>query len=186
VQFSQLPLVECGQELHETRLPRKQNPLVHGIRFKGPKKERHKRTITIDDDLIALLLSEREKHLRLKAGIPDGSTIDLSLIKLPNDALMFPNPPQLAELSFVTPRDYKALSREFRRRARRLGFKLRFHDLRGTHETALLDAGVPPHVVAARCGHDPATLLRSYAKRTRKADVSAAAIISALSKGVLS
>jgi hypothetical protein len=30
----------------------------------------------------------------------------------------------------------------------------------------LLDAGVPVHVVAARCGHDPAVLLRSYAKRT--------------------
>jgi integrase len=28
----------------------------HGIRFKGPKKQSHKRTITIDDDLLALLL----------------------------------------------------------------------------------------------------------------------------------
>src|SRR5215813_9203594 len=43
------------------------------------------------------------------------------------------------------------------------GAKLRFHDLRGSHETALLDAGVPVHVVAQRCGHDPAVLLRSYA-----------------------
>ena len=32
---------------------------------------------------------------------------------------------------------------------------------------------------------DPAVLLRSYAKRTKKADTSAAAIIGALSKGVL-
>ena len=45
----------------------------HGIRFKGPKKrELHKRTITIDDDLLALLLAEREKHLRMIAGVPDG------------------------------------------------------------------------------------------------------------------
>jgi integrase len=53
---------------------------AHGIRFKGPKKDSHKRTITINDDLIALLLSERDKHLRLKAGIPDGlrSTCPLS------------------------------------------------------------------------------------------------------------
>jgi hypothetical protein len=57
--------------------------------------------------------------------------------------------------------------------------------LRGSHETALLDAGVPVHVVAARCGHDPAVLLRSYAKRTKKADTSAAAVIGTLSKGVL-
>jgi integrase len=60
-----------------------------------------------------------------------------------------------------------------------------FHDLRGTHETLLLDAGVPVHVVAARCGHDPAILLRTYARRTKKADMSAAAIIGALAKGVL-
>jgi integrase len=57
--------------------------------------------------------------------------------------------------------------------------------LRGTHETLMLDAGAPVHVVAARCGHDPAVLLRSYAKRTRKADTSAAAVWSAVSKGIL-
>jgi hypothetical protein len=56
-----------------------------------------------------------------------------------------------------------------------------FRVLRGSHETALLDAGVPVHVVAARCGHEPAVLLRNYAKRTKKADASAAAAISALS-----
>jgi hypothetical protein len=55
----------------------------------------------------------------------------------------------------------------------------------GHHETLMLDAGVPVHVVASRCGHDPAMLLRSYAKRTRKADTSAAAAIAALSKGIL-
>ena len=37
----------------------------------------------------------------------------------------------------------------------------------------LLDNGVPPHVVAQRCGHDVATLLKNYAKRTKKADTSA-------------
>jgi integrase len=55
---------------------------------------------------------------------------------------------------------------------------VRPHDLRGTHETLLLDASVPVHVVAARCRHDPAAvLLRNYAKRTRKADRSAAGVI---------
>jgi len=42
------------------------------------------------------------------------------------------------------------------------------------------------HVAAARCGHDhPAVLLRTYAKRTGRADTSAAAVIGALSPGVL-
>ena len=53
----------------------------------------------------------------------------------------------------------------------------------GTHETLLLERGVPVHVVAARCGHDPAVLLRNYAKRTRKADTSAASVIGSITIG---
>ena len=100
---------------------------------------------------------------------------------------MFPNAPGPGEdFSFARPRHPRSTSKEIIRKARKLGFAgLRLHDLRGAHETLLLDAGVSVHVVAARCGHDPAVLLRSYAKRTRKADTSAAAAISALAKGVL-
>jgi hypothetical protein len=39
-------------------------------------------------------------------------------------------------------------------------------------------------VVAKRIGDDPATLLRSYARRTKNADANAAKAIAALSKGV--
>ena len=159
----------------------------HGLEIKGPKTERGKRTIEIDDDLVALLLAERERHLRIVAGVPDGATVDLSLVKLPPGALMFPCPPVRDEsFSFTKLRSPKNVTDRFRSVATRLGFAgLRLHDLRGTHETLLLDAAVPVHVVAARCGHDPAVLLRSYAKRTRKADRSAAAVIGALSRGVL-
>ena len=89
-------------------------------------------------------------------------------------------------VELTTPRFTRQTSTIFVRKASKLGFKgLRFHDLRGTHETLLLDNGVPVHVVAARCGHDPATLLRSYAKRTRKADTSAASVIGSISRGIL-
>jgi integrase len=153
----------------------------YGFRFKEPKTARGKRTIAIDEDLIALLVAEREKHLRIVAGVPDGAKVDLSLVKLPTDALMFPGE------DFTRPRHPNAVSKEFKRKATRLGFPgLRFHDLRGTHETLLLDQGVPVHVVAARCGHDPAVLLRSYAKRTKKADVSAAAVLGSITRNVLS
>jgi integrase len=159
----------------------------HGLRIKGPKNERSKRTITIDDDLISLLVSERERHLRVVVGVADGAAVDLSLVKLPAGALMFPSPPFPGEgFSFVKLRKPRNTTKEFVRKAKALGFPgLRLHDLRGTHETLLLDAGVPVHVVASRCGHDPAVLLRSYAKRTRKADTSAAAVISAMSKRIL-
>jgi hypothetical protein len=49
----------------------------------------------------------------------------------------------------------------------------------------LLDAGVPVHTVAARCGHDAAVLLRNYARRTQKGDTTAADVIASLSKGAL-
>jgi integrase len=155
--------------------------------LKGPKNERSKRTITIDDDLIALLCAEREKYLRLKAGVPDGAPVNLSLVKLPDDALLFPAPPGPGEsFSFAKLRNPANTTKEFARKARALGFPgLCLKDLRSTHETLLLDAGVPVHVVAARCGHDPAVLLRIYAKRTKKADTSAASIIGALAKGIL-
>jgi integrase len=129
----------------------------HGLRIKGPKTERGKRTITIDDDLIALLVAERERHLRIIAGVPDGIAVDLSLVKLPAGALMFPNPPAPGEdFSFLKLRNPRNTTKEFMRRAAKLGFRgLRLHDLRGTHETLLLDAGVPVHVVAARWGMIP-------------------------------
>src|SRR5262249_19279847 len=89
------------------------------------------------------------------------------------------------DVDFTKLRDANTISREFEKLARKTFPRIRFHDLRGSHETALLDAGVPVHVVAARCGHDPAVLLRSSAKRTRKADASAANAIGSLSKPLL-
>jgi integrase len=161
---------------------------AYGLRLKLPKTgTRGQRTIAIDNDLIALLAGERERYLRIMAGVPDGLSVDLSLVKLPDDSLMFPAAPAPGEdFSFTRLRDPLTVTKQFVRKAARLGFAgLRFHDLRGSHETMLLDAGVPLHVVAARCGHTPAVLLRSYAKRTRKADTSAADVIGALSASIL-
>ena len=87
---------------------------------------------------------------------------------------MFPN----IAVDFVTPRHPRSMGIAFVRKALKLGFSMRFHDLRGSHETLLLDHGVPVHVVAARCGHDAA-------KRTGKADTSAAKVIAGISKGIL-
>lgn len=104
------------------------------------------------------------------AGVPDGAAVDLSLVKLPAGALMFPNPPGPGEsFSFTKLRNPRNTTKEFVRKAAGLGFAgLRLHDLRGTHETHLLDKGMSVAAVAARCGHDPAVMLRSYAKRTAR------------------
>jgi integrase len=89
------------------------------------------------------------------------------------------------ELDLTRLRDAHSVTQEFEKQARKRFPGLRFHDLRGSHETVLLDKSVPVHVVAARCGHDAAVLLRVYAKRTRKADSSAASIIGSISKAAL-
>ena len=144
----------------------------------------------MDDATIALLLKHRERLLRLAAGVPDDTTVDLSLVRLPPTALMFPalfGPRR--EVSFTAPKEPCNFSRQFADRADKLGFgKTRFHDLRGIHGTALLDAGVPVHTVAQRIGDDPATLLRSYTKRKRlkQADEKLSSAIAALTASFLS
>jgi integrase len=110
-----------------------------GIKFKVPKTERGKRTIELDDGAITVLLKEREKHLRIKAGVPDTADVSLSPTRLPADTLMFPAAPACGkDFSFTAPRNPRNFTKEFLRRAKRLGFAdLRFHDLRGTHATQL-------------------------------------------------
>jgi integrase len=102
---------------------------------------------------------------------------------------MFPNPAEPGRnYSFTTPRIPRSVSHAFARRAETLGFgRTRFHDLRGIHSTALLDAGIPVHTVAQRIGDDPATLLRNYTKRkqSKKADKNLSDAIAGLAAGFL-
>jgi integrase len=154
----------------------------YGTRMVTPKSKRSLRKFQIDASLVDLLRKERDRALRLTAGIPDGADVDLSLIRLPKGALVFP----AIGANLTAVRCPSGVTTSFIKRARKLGHAdLSLHDLRASHETALLDRGVPVHVVAKRCGHDPAVLLRVYARRTRKADSSAANVIGTLMKGVL-
>ena len=160
-----------------------------GIRVKPPKTMRGFRTIDLDQSAVDLLLKEKALHQRIMAGIPDGVDVDLSLIKLPPNALIFPATPEAGEdfdcTKWCNPINF---SHTFARRAEAIGFgKTRFHDLRGIHATALLDAGIPVHTVAQRIGDDPAILLRAYTKRKRstKADEELASALASFSGGFL-
>lgn len=161
----------------------------YGLRLKLPKTARGLRTIGLDDATLDLLLQVRQTHQRLAAGVPDGADVDLSLVRVPARALIFPNPPELGEdFSFTAPRIPRSVSQAFARRAEKIGFgRIRLHDLRGIHSTALLDAGIPVHTVAQRIGDDPATLLRSYTKRKRSqtADAKLSDAIAGLAAGFL-
>jgi integrase len=157
-----------------------------GVILGQPKTARSLRKIAIGDDLIAVLLAEQRKYLRIAAGVGDAESagIDLSMIRLEADALMFPAP--ASPFSFTKLRTPEAVSKAFSSHAARLGFPdLRLHDLRHTHGTALLDAGVPVHTAAHRMGHSPKVLLQIYAHHTEKGDEAAAAAVASISKGII-
>jgi len=61
---------------------------------------------------------------------------------------------------------------------------IRLHDLRHTHASQLLAAGVPVHVVSQRLGHrDPAFTLRIYAHFLPRQQRDAAELVAGLVAG---
>jgi integrase len=63
---------------------------------------------------------------------------------------------------------------------------LRFHDLRHTHATLLLTAGVPINAVAQRLGHStPVITLKVYGHVLRRAEDQAVAVSGNLLEGAL-
>jgi integrase len=160
-----------------------EDTVAFGRHLKEPKTAKGRRTIAIETDLVERLRAYRDRIKRVSAGIEDGADVDLGLIRLPKGCLLFPGQPDPGqEINFTKLRDGHAISRTFKRRAARLGFAMKFHWIRASHLTILLDAGLPVHVVAKRAGHDPVTLLGSYARWTRKTDAKVADVLSSLSK----
>ena len=149
--------------------------------YTTPKSERGRRTIILDDTLVALLLRLRSRYERIIAGVPDGVGDVGVIVKIPDDWLIFHAP----DGDMNAPRHPDAITKQFCQRARKvLGFSIRLHDLRVSHGTWLLDQGTPVHIVARRLGHDAHVLLKIYAKRTQKGDESAAEKVGLMTKGL--
>jgi integrase len=102
---------------------------------------------------------------------------------LPDGALIFPASP----IDPVKPRRHWGISKVFSARAVKIGFGgLRFHDLRHTHATLLLQAGVPVAAVSARLGHaNAAVTLGIYSHATTDSEAAAAQAAGALLSKVL-
>lgn len=75
----------------------------------------------------------------------------------------------------------QSFSQAFDRAAARAGLrKIRLHDLRHTHATIAVKAGVPLKVISERLGHEsPAFTLRQYAHVVPGMQAEAAALIAA-------
>src|SRR5262249_54076703 len=92
----------------------------YNIRVKPPKSARGLRTIGLDDATIRMLLAEKERLQRIHANVPEGAAVDLSLVRLPKDCLMFPVPPAPGEdISLTKHRSPRGFSKYFGEHCRR-------------------------------------------------------------------
>jgi integrase len=113
-----------------------------GLSFKTPKTRRSRRSVLLPHLAIAALKTHRAQQSGEKLLMGPGYE-DHELIFARPDGSMWP-PVQF--------------SSDFRRLLRLRGFSLRFHDLRHTHASQLLKAGVPVKVGSERLGHATASI----------------------------
>jgi integrase len=133
--------------------------------FGPPKSKRSRRTIALDAETVETLKAHREAQL-LERSFTGDAYVDHDLVFA--DELGTPIYPQ---------RLTEAFTRE-RKAAGLLAGTL--HILRHTHATLALTNGVLVHVVAARIGDRPETVLRVYAHLLPQSDVEAAEQVAAL------
>ena len=133
---------DINLECRECQVVRSLQKTDEGLSFKTPKTRRSRRTVLLPHLAITALKAHRgqQNEERLFLG---PAYKDQDLVFARPDGSMWP-PMQFAS--------------DFRRLIRRRGFNIRFHDLRHTHASQLLKAGVPVKVVSERLGHATASI----------------------------
>jgi integrase len=130
-----------------------------GVDFDSPKNKRGRRTIALDAGTVAVLREHRARQL-LEQSLA-GDAYEHGDLVFAN-ALGKPILPSTASDRFLRLRDAAGIP---------VGT---LHALRHTHATILLTEKVPLHVVAARLGDDPKTVLSNYAHLLPHSDSDAA------------
>jgi integrase len=120
-----------------------------GFVLSPPMTDRGRRTIDLDAETLAVLKQWRPRQLVERMAY-EGRWQETGFIFTRKDG---------------RPHDADVVSQVFNRIVSRAGLpRIRFHDLRHTHATLLLSAGVAPHVVSMRLGHQSvAFTLQQYA-----------------------
>jgi integrase len=150
-------VIQVREALEETK--------AHGIRFKAPKTKAGRREITLPDILVDTLRELRKEQLEIRLKLGAG--------KLPDDALLFAG----IDGALPSRKRYSTAWSAFKP-------DLGFHNLRHTHASQLIDAGVDIVTISKRLGHaKPDITLRIYAHFFRKDDGKAAAAINAALNG---
>jgi integrase len=151
-------MIEVREALEETT--------AHGIRFKAPKTKAGRRDITLPDLLVEMLREFRKEQLEIRIKLGTG--------KIPDDALLFAG----IDGALPSQKRYSKAWSDFAFQIKRPD--LAFHNLRHTHASQLIDAGVDIVTISKRLGHaKPDITLRIYAHLFQKDDGKAAAAINA-------
>jgi integrase len=137
-----------------------------GLRFKSPKTKNGVRTISLPSSVVQALNAHRKQQLEIR--------LALGLGKPDKAALAFCNHEGVA----IAP---SRVSGAWRDVVARLKLpKVRFHDLRHTHASALIAAGLDVVAISRRLGHaSPVVTLSVYAHLFKRSDEGAAAAIEA-------
>jgi integrase len=127
-----------------------------------PKTRRGRRTLALDAETVDALHRHRDTQL-LERAVAGPAYDDRDLIFAREDGgLIHPG----------------VVTRTFGRLRRRAGIPTGGpHVLRHSSATVMLTGGIPVHVVAARLGDDPATVLRTYAHLVPTSDQQAAEVV---------
>ncbi|MGH2975581.1 MAG: tyrosine-type recombinase/integrase [Solirubrobacterales bacterium] len=140
-------------------------PTRGGVSFGPPKSSRSRRTIALDPETVDVLRSHKETQL-LERDFAGESYDDQDLVFA--DALGGTVHPQ-------------RLTQWFAQHRKAAGSPVgTLHTLRHTAATLALTDGVPVHIVAARLGDDPKTVLSTYAHLLPQSDELAAERVAAL------
>ena len=156
-----------GLDLDGARLAVEQQlaPTRGGVSFGPPKSARSRRTIALDAEPVRALREHRETQM-LERDFAGDAYVDADLVFA--DALGGPIHPQ-------------RLTQWFGERRKAAGLPTgTLHVLRHTAATLALTEGVPVHIVAARLGDNPSTVLSTYAHLLPSSDEQAAERVAAL------
>ena len=137
-----------------------------GLRFKSPKTKNGVRTISLPTSVVQALKAHRKHQLELRLALGQG--------KPGNDALVFCK----HEGDAIAPSRVSGAWRDVVDRLKLT--KVRFHDLRHTHASALIAGGLDVVAISRRLGHaSPVVTLSVYAHLFKQSDEGAAAAIEA-------
>ncbi len=139
-------------------------PTHGGVSFGPPKSARSLRTVALDPETVDILCRHRETQVLERAVVGDAYT-DGDLVFC--DELGVPFRPE-------------RLTEWFGQHRKAAGIPTgTLHTLRHTAATLALTSGVPVHIVAARLGDDPNTVLSTYAHLLPQSDELAAERVAA-------